>query len=227
MYSGDVLRCAQVIFDYLRENDGKNEKCDLIMGFGHFDMRIPIYCGELYNIGLGSKILFTGGRGAGSADLENPEAVEFKKVLLEKFPSIPEDDIIVESWSTNTGENIVFSEEALRCLDPGFCFENGINKVIAVANPCRQRRVCLTLKKQFPQLIVNNFPPTAAFEEEMELFASKGENLISNIIGEIGRIRIYPQKGFILEERIPFDIEREYRTIGMLVKEGIYGEQKA
>lgn len=224
MNSSDVNRCARVLFDYLRLNDERIEKCDLIIGFGHFDMRIPEYCGELYNKGLGRKILFTGGRGPGSANLEDPEAIEFKKVLSNKFPSIPEDDIIIESWSTNTGENILFSEEALRCLNPDFCFEKGINKVIAVANPYRQRRVYLTLKKHFPNLAINNLPPSSTFEEEMKLFESKGENLISSIIGEIARLRIYPQKGFIIPEKIPFEIEREYRTIGVLVKEENYGQ---
>jgi hypothetical protein len=52
--------------------------------------------------GYASKILYTGGVGARSADFENPESIEFLNYTKKNYPQIPEDDIIIEDKSTNT-----------------------------------------------------------------------------------------------------------------------------
>lgn len=216
MYSNDVLNMARKIYDYMNIRDAKIEKSDLIAGFGHFDIKIPQHCASLYQKNLSRKILFTGGRGAGSADMKEAEAVEFKNELLRVLPAFPEKDLILESESTNTGENITFSEKILKGLDPGFTFGQGIGAVIAVASPYRQKRVHLALKKLFPRVKVYNSPPESAFEDEMKLFCDKGEDLVKHLIGELERIKVYPEKGFIEYEEIPDEIGDIYRELRAL-----------
>jgi uncharacterized SAM-binding protein YcdF (DUF218 family) len=205
------IKSAEIVFNYLYLRDNAVEKSDLIIGFGHFDMNIPIQCGELYGSGFGDKILFTGGIGGGSADLKRPEAVEFKSEVLSKYDFILEKNIIVEANSTNTGENILFSEKVLKGINDQFSFTNGIQSIIAVASPYRQRRVCLTLRKLFPDIKIYNSPSETNFNKEIELFASKNQDFIELVQGEMERIIVYPNKGFIDYEVIPEKIMDAYK----------------
>jgi len=213
MYSEETIRNAKNIFDYLNTRDKKLNKADIIIGFGHFDMKIPRYCGQLYMGGYATKILFTGGKGAGSADLQVAEGMAFKKELKKAYAEIPENCIIVESESANTSENIQYSENMLKTIDPDFCFQNGIHTAIAVACAYRQKRVWLCMKKLYPAIVVLNEPPYTTFEEEEALFCSKNQDLISLLRGELERIQTYPEKGFIAEENIPVDVMTAYRSL--------------
>jgi uncharacterized SAM-binding protein YcdF (DUF218 family) len=183
--------------------DSTISPADILIGFGHFDMRIPRQCGRLYREGYSSKILLSGGRGAGTADLKDAEGVEFERELKKTYPDIPAENIIVESESTNTGDNIRFSESILKKIDPRFCFEKGIQRAIAVACPYRQRRVWLCMKKLFPEVEIISVPPDTTFEYEMELYKSKRQDLILLIAGEMERIKTYPAKGFTVPAEIP------------------------
>jgi hypothetical protein len=204
---------AKYLFDYLYLNTAETVPADLIIGFGHFDLRISETCGSLYTKGFAEKILFTGGRGAGSADLKVPEGIEFSNRLKTTHPQIPESTVYVESGSTNTSENIIMSEELLAAIDAGFCFKTGIKKVIAVASPYRQRRVFLTIKKHYPLIEVVNSPPKTSFMEEERLFIQKGQNLVRLILGEIERLKTYPGQGFIADEEIPLEIEGAFNRL--------------
>lgn len=204
------MNAAKRLFGYLCMRDEVFPKADLVMGFGHFDLRIPQWCGALYENGLGGRVLFTGGIGAGTADLPDAEAVVFAQVLAETYPGIPAAHVYVESASTNTGENIRLGGEVLRRADPGFCFESGIGRVIAVASPYRQRRVYRTMQRLYPSIQVWNSPPETSFEEELRLFASKGQDLVALLLGEFERVISYPAKGFMAAESIPPDIMDAY-----------------
>ena len=198
------------LFEYLNVRDEVLPNVDLVIGFGHFDLRIPKLCGALHQSGRGKKILFTGGYGAGTADLPDAEAVVFGRALAQTYPEIPTAHVIIESASTNTGENIRLSAEALRRADPAFCFESGIGSVIAVASPYRQRRVWRTMGRQYPAIRVYNSPPSTSFEEEASIFGAKGQDLIPLLWGELDRIIHYPAKGYMAAEPVPPDILSAY-----------------
>ncbi len=91
------------LFHYLALRDNPR-KADVVIGFGHFDMNFLRLCCELYLKGYGKKIIYNGGMGAGSVDMKNPEALEFLNYTKEHFLQIPENNIIIEDKSTNTGE---------------------------------------------------------------------------------------------------------------------------
>lgn len=207
-----IKDAAKRIFQYLCVNEAA-AKADLIIGFGHFDLRIPELCGGLYQSGRAGRILLTGGRGSGTADLTDAEAAVFAGVLREKYPFIPKAHVFVESESTNTGENIRFSARVLSATDNAFCFERGIKSVIAVASPYRQRRVWRTMQKLYPGIRVFNRPPETSFEEEIRVFQAKNQDLVSLLAGELERIMTYPEKGYMAAEIIPPDIMEAYRQI--------------
>ena len=207
---------AKRLFEYLCVRDETLYKADLVIGFGHFDLRIPALCGALYASGRAKRVLLTGGCGAGTADLPAPEADVFLRVLTQAHPGIPREHVCVESASTNTGENIRFGGEALQKADPAFCFESGIRSVIAVASPYRQRRVFRTMQKLHPSIRVFNSPPPTSFEEEIRVFGAKGQDLIPLLWGELDRIMTYPAKGYMAADSIPPDIMRTKKAMEQL-----------
>lgn len=187
------------IFKYLSISE-KIEKVDLIIGFGHFDLRIPELCCELYSKGYGKRILFTGGIGAGTADLGQAEAQAFNQVAIKN--KIPENKVIIEDKSTNTSENIDFSMELIKNLPDKFIFKSAI----LVASPYRQRRVYLACRKKLPGVKLINHPPKSSLEEDVELFRNKNQNLKELLLGEIDRIIKYGERGWIEKEKVPVDI---------------------
>lgn len=209
------LAAAELIHDYLglKSQPAFGEKADVAIGFGHFDLRIAERCMEIKEQGCVSKVIFTGGVGAGSADFTRPEAEEFKAYALNQHPACPESDIIVENRSTNTGENVRYTSELLLREYPSLAFGSGIRAAILVATPFRMRRVWLTFKTHFGMLPAWCMPPESSLEQDCAVFQSKGEDLISQLPGEVDRLKSYPEKGWIVGEPIPPEIFEACRTI--------------
>ncbi len=193
---------GQAIFNFLYVKD-KPEPADLIIGFGHFDMKIPDTCTMHYQRGLAPRILFTGGIGAGSADLIMPEAKAFLERTRKSGPFIPEEAVFLEDKSTNTSENIVFSEKVLANAKPPLHFGKEIKRIILVANAYRQLRVMLTMKKHFPDVKLINCPPETTYEKQKLMYQLKFQNFDDLLIGEVDRIKNYPDKGWIDKIDIP------------------------
>ena len=68
---------ARVLFEFLYLRDPEIVAADAVIGFGHFDLKIPRRCLELHKSGLAPLIVFSGGMGAGTADLGRAEARAF------------------------------------------------------------------------------------------------------------------------------------------------------
>jgi hypothetical protein len=211
-YSDEILEKAKIIFNYLYLRE-EPVKADAVIGFGHFDLKIPRRCAELYLKKDAPKILFTGGVGAGSADFQFPEAVVFKNLILKEFPQIPDEDIIIEPESTNTGENLRFMQKVLQDKNPDFAFGTGIKKVLKVSNAYRQRRAYLTCKKEFPGVEFINSPANTSFEEELELYKTKNQDLVRHLSGEMERMLMYPIFNYIVSDNIPEDVLQAYKLL--------------
>jgi hypothetical protein len=194
------------LFDYLCLQDKVPARADLVIGFGHFDPAIPERCAQLYQQLNARAILFTGGIGAGTADLNQAEADYFHNTCHAAHPDIPAKNIFVENRSTNTSENILFSIALLKTQSPDWHFESGIQRAALVATPYRQRRVYLTFKKLLPHIELFNLPPERTLEANRKLFANKGEHLDDLLVPELDRILTYPDKGWIVREPVPADI---------------------
>ncbi len=192
---------AEVVFNYLNLRSSQApEQCDVIIGFGHFDQRIALHCGALWRAGVAPRIAFTGGVGAGSADLDRPEAEAFAATLREMLPEFPSDALLVEADSTNTGENIRFLQ--LQATTHHWRLTN----VVLVASPYRMRRVALTWRQQGPGGSYYCAPPPTNLSKERDLFAHKGENLISLLPGEVDRLTHYAERGWITPTVVPLPV---------------------
>lgn len=97
---------------------------------------------ELYRRGIVNKIIASGGIGPFSTNRNIPEAVEFHNQLVAL--GIPESDIIVESRSTNTMENIAFSLDKITLYDEGITMHYNL---VMVTSNYHMKRALLILEK--------------------------------------------------------------------------------
>lgn len=203
----DRAASARVVFDYLAAADASApDDCDAVVGFGVFDLRVAALCGALHLAGRARRVIFTGGIGAGTADLGRPEADAFADELARLYPEIPRSAVIVENRSTNTGDNIRFTLALLARDHPGLSPGAGLRRAVLVASPARLRRVRLTWRRQAPLVAVWSFAPASTFEHERDLHAGKGIDYLALLAGEVDRLRDYPARGWIVPERIPSEI---------------------
>ncbi|MCF3652332.1 YdcF family protein [Synoicihabitans lomoniglobus] len=196
------LPAAEIVYRYLAPRSPlPGEPCDAIIGFGHFDLRIARHCGHLWQAGAAPRLIFTGGVGAGSADLGQPEATAFAATLRAEFPLIPTEALLIEPDSTNTGENVRFTLERARAA--GWA----LDRVVLVATPFRQRRVMRTWQAQGPVgSIALASPPPSDFDQDIARFAEKQENLVAQLPGEIDRLISYANHGWITSETVPAEV---------------------
>jgi uncharacterized SAM-binding protein YcdF (DUF218 family) len=215
MNNKEALQHAEKIFRFLHFSETPRS-ADAIIGFGHFDLKIPLACANLYNRNFSGHIIFTGGVGAGSIGFLKPEAQEFADFIAINNYHINPNSIIIEDKSTNTSENIENTKRLLELHYTNLKFGEGIKSVILVANAYRQLRVVLTWKKLVPSVPCISCPPKTIFSEEFELFRSKGEDYISLLIGEVHRIIEYPKKEWMLSIPIPSEIKKSYELLSAI-----------
>ncbi len=144
------------------------------------------------------------------------EADKFAAIAIEK--GVPTKAILIENKSTNTGENILFTQKLLeeKGLDP--------QSFIVVQKPYMERRSYATFKKHWPDKKLLVTSPQISFEEYPtdEILIEK---VINIMVGDLQRIKIYPEKGFQIYQDIPDEILDAYErlvTLGFdkhLVKE--------
>lgn len=203
---------ARTIWNYMLMNH-ELEKADAILVLGSSDLRKAEYAAELYHAGWAPLLIFSGGEGRTTTGLWGmSEAEKFASVAMER--GVPKEAILLETKSTNTGENIQFTRQLLE--------EKGIElkKIIVTQKPYMERRTYATFMKQWPGMDFIVTSPKISFEN----YPSEGrsmEHIINMMVGDLQRIREYPAKGYQIEQDIPENVWQAYEE---LVAEG-YTEQ--
>ena len=204
----EYLPHLQVIWDYLCLHQPPR-KADVIVGFGNFNTDIAKRAAELYHQGLAPKILFTGGLGRNTEGLlPEPEALRFAKVAMEC--GVPECDIVLEDKSTNTKENILFTQEKLE--------ELGIphDHILGVHQPFMERRIKAAMGVYWPELNFSVTCPQVTIPEYLERARIQGvsENAsVSVIVGDFQRIELYAKLGYQLPQEIPQEAWEAFRAL--------------
>jgi uncharacterized SAM-binding protein YcdF (DUF218 family) len=164
---------------------------------------------ELWLADWAPLLIFSGGLGAITKQLWNePEADQFARIAIQR--GVPAGKILIENRSTNTGENVQFTRRLLgdRGLDPP--------SFIVVQKPYMERRSYATFRKFWPEkpLIVTS--PQVSFDEYLARYANAAlsrEDVISIMVGDLQRIRIYPARGFQIPQEIPDDVWAAYEEL--------------
>jgi uncharacterized SAM-binding protein YcdF (DUF218 family) len=123
---------------------------------------------------------------------------------------LPADRILTENGSTNTGENIVLTKRLLveKGIDP--------HTFIVVQKPYMERRSYATFRKLWPEkdLIVTS--PRIAFDDYLAKYsheALSAGDVVSIMVGDLQRVRLYPDKGFQIPQHIPDDVWAAYEEL--------------
>lgn len=201
--SPETLSLAQQLWDYHHRNDTLI-KSDCILALGSHDLRVAERAAELYLRGWAPLIIMSGGLGNFTKDWTEKEADRFAAVAIEK--GVPEKDILIENKSTNTGENILFTQKLLE--------EKGLDlqSFIVVQKPYMERRSYATFKKQWPGKDIIVTSPQISFEDypspEIPI-----ERVINIMVGDLQRIKIYPEKGFHIYQEIPSAVWQAFEKL--------------
>ncbi|MCP1382737.1 YdcF family protein [Runella salmonicolor] len=204
MLSTNTLALAQKLWDYHHVNHTL-QKSDCILVLGSHDLRVAERGAELYLQGWAPILIFSGGLGRLTQDLwKDAEADKFAAIALEM--GVPKEAIYIENKSTNTGENILFTQQLLAT--------HGLNPqtFIVVQKPYMERRSYATFKKHWPdkQLIVTS--PQISLEQYPNAEISL-EEVIHIMVGDLQRVKVYPEKGFQIYQEIPSDVWNAYEQL--------------
>jgi hypothetical protein len=103
-----------LLWDYLAKGD-KIKKADIIFVFGGKSINRVKEAVKLYKKGFAKKILFSGGTSIYIKNDKITEAEYYAQIAKEY--NIPEKDLILETLSTNTPENVINSISLLKKLN--------------------------------------------------------------------------------------------------------------
>lgn len=181
------------------------ENSDCILVLGSHDLRVAERGADIYLQGLAPIIIFSGGLGNVTKGIwTETEADRFATIALDM--GVPPEAIFIENKSTNTGENILFTQQLLKDK------QLDLQTFIVVQKPYMERRSYATFKKHWPDKDLLVTSPQIPFDEyatdEIPM-----EKVINIMVGDLQRIRIYPQKGFQVPMDIPDDVWEAYEQL--------------
>lgn len=157
MINEEILSLARLLWDY-HQMHHQLQKADCILALGSHDLRVPQRVAELYLQGFAPLVIMSGGLGNFTQEIwTEKEADKFAAIAIEK--GVPKEAILIENNSTNTGENILFTQKLLQ--------EKGLNplRFIVVQKPYMERRSYATFKKHWPEKKLMVTSPQISFEE--------------------------------------------------------------
>ncbi len=143
---------------------------------------------ELWRRGLFDRILIAGGK-ADDANVSEAEAIA--PMLFEQ--GVPKSAALLETRSTNTGENVRFAIEELKRAG----LHGQIRSIICIGRFSTSRRYLMTLERHWPK--VTKMLSAANYHDVDPAQWHTHEALAEEVRGEWQRLRPYLKAGFIRE----------------------------
>jgi uncharacterized SAM-binding protein YcdF (DUF218 family) len=204
MITDEIIMLSKKLWNYHLMNHVL-KKSDCILVLGSHDVRVAEWAAELYLEQWAPILIFSGGLGRLTDGLwTETEADKFARIAMDK--GVPKQAVLIENRSTNTGENIIFTQQLLKekKLDP--------QTFIVVQKPYMERRSYATFKKHWPGKSLMITSPKIPFDEyateEIPL-----EKVINIMAGDLQRIKVYAEKGFQIPQKIPVDVWNAYERL--------------
>ena len=195
---------ARTVWDYHHVGHALH-KADCILVLGSHDTRVAERGAELWLEGWAPTVVMSGGLGSLTSGIwTRPEAEVFADVALGM--GVPHDRMLLESRSTNTGENVEFSRRLLaaRGLTP--------RSAIAVQKPYMERRTLATFGVRWPELELVVTSPQMSFDDYTSQGISR-DDVIHIMVGDLQRLSVYAKKGFSTPQEIPPDVAAAYEGL--------------
>jgi uncharacterized SAM-binding protein YcdF (DUF218 family) len=195
--TSEIHNAAITLWNYHHMNH-QIMPADCIMALGSHDLRVAEEAARLYLKGLAPIIVFSGGLGNLTSKIwTETEADKFAGIA--KNMGVPESAILIENESTNTGENVLFTEELFSAA--------GLNpqSMILVQKPYMERRTYATAKIYWQDKNLMVTSPQIDFDDYPNEEIPR-ERVISIMVGDLERIKYYYEKGFQIYQEIPDDV---------------------
>ena len=204
METEEIARLARILWEYHHMHH-EVQKADCLFVLGSHDTRVAERGAALFLEGWSPLLLFSGGLGRlTKGSWQVPEADLFAQIAIDM--GVPRQSILIENRSTNTGENILFTKAILK--------EKNLHprSFLLVQKPYMERRSYATFEKFWPGQSVRVTSPQLSFEEyitpEFPL-----EKVINIMVGDLQRIKLYPEKGFQVYQEIPTPVWEAYQQL--------------
>lgn len=192
---------AETIWHYHHMNQQLSESDAVLVLCSHDEM-VAVRGAQLLLDGWAPLLIFSGGLGAITKRLwSEPEADRFARISLNM--GVPPEKILIENRSSNTGDNIRFTKTLLA--------EKGLDlqRFIVVQKPYMERRSFATFRKLWPDAEIVVTSPQVTFDEYLINYSNRGlsrDDVVSIMVGDLQRIRIYPERGFQIAQEIPTEV---------------------
>ena len=184
-------------------------KSDVIVVLCSHDTVVAERGAELFLEGWAPLLVFSGGLGVITRHLwQDPEAERFAQIATQM--GVPDDRILIEDRSTNTGENVQFTRQLLaeRGIDP--------ESLILVQKPYMERRTFATFNKVWPGKRFAVTSPRVSMDDYLHRYSNaalSADDVMSIMVGDLQRIREYPARGFQIPQEIPGDVWDAYEQL--------------
>ena len=184
-------------------------RADAVLVLCSHDKAVAVRGAQLFLEGWAPLLIFSGGLGAITRHIwSEPEADQFATIAFGM--GVPEARVLIENQSTNTGDNVRFTKRLLaaRGLDP--------ETFIVVQKPYMERRSYATFRKVWPEKRVIVTSPQVTFDEYLRMYSNEAlspDDVISIMVGDLQRIRLYPERGFQIPQDIPADVWHAYEQL--------------
>ncbi|HDI3136262.1 hypothetical protein DD565_13500 [Vibrio cholerae] len=196
----------ETLWDYLQLHQ-QPDVADLILVLGSNDVRVAEHAAKLYHQGLAPYVLFSGGFGRFTQGVFNHcEAETFAAIA--KDAGVPEHAILLETQSTNSGENLHFSHQLLvQQAWPA-------KRILLVQKPYMERRAYATFMQQWPESVesVQVSSPAGSFFDYLTSELTS-DFVLNAMLGDFERIRDYPALGFQITQPIPEPVMQAYQAL--------------
>ena len=203
-----ISTLARIVWRY-HQMSHKLEASDAILVLCSHDERVAERGAQLFLDGWGPLLIFSGGSGAITSRLwTEPEADRFATIATGM--GVPHEKVLIERKSTNTGENVIFTKQLLA--------ERGIDPVrfIVVQKPYMERRSYATFRLFWPDKEVLVTSPQVSFEDYLAEYANgalTSDDVVSIMVGDLQRIKLYPERGFQIPQDIPDEVWAAYEEL--------------
>ena len=192
-----ILADAEIIYDYLSGHIQPTEPADFLLVMGGHDLMVPVLAAELFAEKMAPIMVCSGGFGKITRRIwKRTEGKTFAKECVKL--GVPKNKVLIENKASNMGENFIFSKALLK--------KNDIkaNTGIIVCKPHMAKRALATARKQWPEVEWR----VAVKKIPMEEYISKKDlkREINVMVGDIERLKKYPELGYTLPVEIPDDV---------------------
>ena len=179
----ETLKDARLLFTFLSEAEDGSDEVDVVLAMGSSDLSVADTAAQAFFDRRAQWLVCTGGFGKDTAGvLPEPESVLYARRCMEL--GVPEERILVERQSTNSGENFRFARALLE--ERGIVPRTGV----AASKPYMAKRAWATASKQWPEV---RWGVACRRVDFLDYLSQKEDAaLVLNLmVGDLQRLRAY------------------------------------